>query len=783
MARDPGRPLRRVTVVLMALAYAGCEVAFHPDGNPRPFGVAFGLALAVLAVVVGYLVPAPPSADARPPRWGVALLVGLLAGPVLVEPVAREWTGDGLPMELRWVSGLRALGLGLAAFAAWPACRRLAGVVALFLALFTTAMGDQPQIPYVLAPLAVVGGLWLVLTYRADLYDQSGTTAASSTVVERVRLRVPAWELASSAALAGVVVALLAAGPTEVVAKLGEWVPSSGGTGDADPFARFGSNDGPEETKGMNANSAGMVDAEMMIEDQNDTLIDAANDMYGRPHRPRKNPDRMVAAGLLKVKENHDRLTQNRRPSRDFDTARKGPEDARRADGRNARGLFEVAGRTPLHVRVAAYDRYDFADRCWAEAARPTGTPFHKESTDPADDWMRVTLRRAADWYAEDDAHRLKVADPSDNLVPAPAMLTRLRIHRVNRTDDYEWDSPDVVALAGRRKTPPGVVVHTECRTLDPAELPANAFDPVGNPAPPRVVEVPPELAGGLRTLAVEWAGDRPRGWPQLDAVLRRLRDEYALDPKASAPADHPAPVLWFLTEGRRGPDYLFATSAALLLRSLGYPARVCAGFYASPSAYDPETEHTPVKATDLHLWPEVRLADGHWLVVEPTPGYEVLPAKRHWSEQVLGELKRFADVIRRHPLVAATLLLIAAAAVARRQSLADALRTLRWRLAPGRTWRDETFRSLRLLEWRMAQAGCPRPPSLPLAGWLGEVRGRVGPDDALDALVRLAEWAAYAPATTPPAADARAVCRHAVHTWTLRRLRRRGAATEGANR
>ena len=39
--------------------------------------------------------------------------------------------------------------------------------------------------------------------------------------------------------------------------------------------------------------------------------------------------------------------------------------------------------------------------------------------------------------------------------------------------------------------------------------------------------------------------------------------------------------VEYFLFESRRGPDYLFATSAAVLLRSLGYQTRVVSGLYA----------------------------------------------------------------------------------------------------------------------------------------------------------------------------------------------------------
>ncbi len=39
MGTDSARPARVATFVLMAVAYAACEVASYPDGRPRPLGV------------------------------------------------------------------------------------------------------------------------------------------------------------------------------------------------------------------------------------------------------------------------------------------------------------------------------------------------------------------------------------------------------------------------------------------------------------------------------------------------------------------------------------------------------------------------------------------------------------------------------------------------------------------------------------------------------------------------------------------------------------------------
>lgn len=229
---------------------------------------------------------------------------------------------------------------------------------------------------------------------------------------------------------------------------------------------------------------------------------------------------------------------------------------------------------------------------------------------------MKVSQFIEVGWYLVDERHRLKAADMRSNLVPMPAMLTRFRINKVDRPEYYEWAYEGVLALAGRRRTPPGVIVTTDCRTLDPHRLPSSAFLATSNGAALSLVEVPPSIRAEIERLAREWAGDRPRGWPQIEAVLAKLRAEYSLGRDATAPPDHLAPALWFLTESRRGPDYLFATAAALQMRSLGYPARVCLGYYVSPEAYDPETGHT--HAFDDWTSPFVSGTGANWEAARP---------------------------------------------------------------------------------------------------------------------------------------------------------------------
>lgn len=754
MAPDVPGAVRRVAFLMLALCAVAVEIAAV---DTRPVWHSAGLAAIWIgaAALVAWRVPVPANPRAKPPAWVSLVLLALAAGPFVM---------PGYPLELQMVLGLRNVGLGLAACAGWVLCLRLACVSSLFLILFAAAMTDHPAVLVLLGLYTAAGGLWLTLAYWTGLRAVLATSEREVQVeVRGGRVRPPWVAVLAVLAVVGCTLGVVALGPKWVVGALGELMPTSGGTGNTDPFARYGVGDGPEEVRGDNAKAAGMVETDKMIEDNKNALIDAVNDVYGPPHKPPKEQERMVAAGKADVIQNHGKLPENRSASRDFDTGRKGPKNPKTPGSGLARGLFEIEGRTPLHVRRVVYETYNAAAHRWLEGRKPPSR--HLE--DAGGDWMRLAhLREPGDWYANDDAHKLKAATLRTNLLPAPPLLTGVRIHKVDKPDYYDWDFEGVLVLAGRRTTPPGVIVHTECRTVRPERLTADAFAPAS--AAPLLVDVPESLREPLARVANEWAGHLPRGPEQVFAVVNRLR-EYELDPGSVAPTAHPQPVLWFLTESRRGPDYLFATAAVLLLRALDYPARACLGYYASPSAYDPETGHTPVKEADLHFWPEVQLRDGHWLVLEPSPGYDVLPPKLPLWERARAALAAAWDRVRANPLPWALALVVLVALGTLRRPLRDALAVARWRWLPAAAWQEQVRRAARILERRAARAGAPRPAGRTVSAW---ARAALPAGEARDAFARLAERAAYSPASAEPA-DTRAVCLEALRAFTVRALAR----------
>ena len=78
-------------------------------------------------------------------------------------------------------------------------------------------------------------------------------------------------------------------------------------------------------------------------------------------------------------------------------------------------------------------------------------------------------------------------------------------------------------------------------------------------------------------------------------------------------------PLVAFVVGHRRGYCQHFAGAMALMLRYLGIPARVGAGF--GTGRFDPKTGDWTVNDTNAHTWVEVWFKGYGWLPFDPTPG------------------------------------------------------------------------------------------------------------------------------------------------------------------
>jgi hypothetical protein len=489
------------------------------------------------------------------------------------------------------------------------------------------------------------------------------------------------------------------------------------------------------------------------------------------------------------MREAEQRMAQSRTVGREFSTVRlpKAAKEKPTVADIDGRALFHVQGRVPLHLRLELYDLFDGRD--WLpmpDEKSPSPLQLRKIGDKP---WIAFNSLTTMEVFADEESHALKIHRLDTNRLPLPVGVTRIHIDRIDRPDFFAMTQPTIVRLI-HDKLPPQLVLHVASRPQDESlflphfKRPAPSGD-ARMLALPTVVgsEVVRTLTSereigsdvGVRsttieTLAQQWTSNVGTGWPQVRAIVQRLRRDYVLDNEAVVPADDDDPVHHFLFESRRGPDYLFATSAALLLRSLGYPTRMVSGFYANPANYDARRQHTAVLPEDVHFWPEVYIGAATWVTVEPTPGFEVLGLPPTWWQIAWSAVVACAAFVARNAVVCSLLAVTLILSVTFRQRIAERLASFAWWLGSRRESRRLVLNTARLLERRGRLAGLTRPRHCTPARWLKRLNPR---STDLVVLARLVDWAEFAPVANPFPCDAQPteLCRHAVQQWTVRQL------------
>ena len=339
-------------------------------------------------------------------------------------------------------------------------------------------------------------------------------------------------------------------------------------------------------------------------------------------------------------------------------------------------------------------------------------------------DWLKIPQAgKSLDIFSGTTAHSIKVANLDGNTLPIPAHPVGVSIDRVNRTDMYRYYESGLVSL-DRKAIPAMVPVSVVSHCVDWEKLNANQNMPIVPRTQVKSInDVNVMLPEGddierIRKLAQAWTAGHARGWPQIEAVRKQLQKRCVLDRHAHATTETDSPVAEFLFETRRGPEYQFASAAAVMIRSLGYPARVVSGFYARPEKYDSHKQHTIVDAADAHFWCEVYVGRKTWLTVEASPGYEVLTPPPGLLARLKAMFIHLAQLVLQHRFPLLVALFFAAWICACRNTLQDALLTLRWRFAG---WWAPDRRAVLLailIEYRLRLSGLERRRGTTLKRW-----------------------------------------------------------------
>ncbi|MEA2567772.1 MAG: hypothetical protein QOD49_2949 [Actinomycetota bacterium] len=143
---------------------------------------------------------------------------------------------------------------------------------------------------------------------------------------------------------------------------------------------------------------------------------------------------------------------------------------------------------------------------------------------------------------------------------------------------------------------------------------------------PPRTEDLalPAPTVSLIRPLTLQLVGSNTNAYDDAVAIQRYLRS-FTYDEHVQA--DSSTNYLYdFLTKTKAGFCQQFAGAMAVMLRTLGIPARVAVGFLPGSPTIGPSGTTFSVTGRHAHAWPEAFFQGIGWVAFEPTPRADAPP-------------------------------------------------------------------------------------------------------------------------------------------------------------
>lgn len=765
---------------LLLVLLAGASLAASRAGtamHPTTMAIRAGCELTVVVAVAMWLRRA--ATTPRQAKGFVSLAVGAASSyPFLVEWISRRITGGSEPLEMVMLNSVLLAAVVLAVFSHLA---RLAGTAVLlssFLVLFATTIAGDRASRILIGVYGALGLWWLMGSYWDGL-----TGAFVASKVER-RIPVRLSVIGVTGILLVTVAMLFGATRTSAVALRG-FMPTSGGTRWHDPHARSGVGDGDAMVAAReDAMSFGPVESELFLESDRPTLYDMFNDMFGEPPKPNKKQERNIGLAGENVKQNHQPLAMTQRSGREFSAVRRRVQrKSLTLDDRTAPAMLYVAGRVPLHLALERFDTFD--GRQWMHSGRRKTRPTIRLEKHNGKPWAYLMRFGSSVIHRGTESHAVKIINLKTNRFPSPPQLTAVHIDKVDQIDFFGWTDDDVACMPVREQMPQLTVIHLRSQgvnlqplretNLQLAEHSDQQAERQAGSLSHIVVDRSAIKTFGSRSEPrLSQAGSLPHTWRQVEAVVERLRTEFVLDPDSPAPEGCADVVAHFL-QAKRGPAYLFATTAAVLLRQQGCQTRLVTGFYARRERFDHRSGQTRVLADDAHVWVEVHVGGNTWVAIEPTPGYAPPRESLTWQQWATTVLAHFAQWCARNLVGVLSGLVLAVVLILTFRVWLDAVAVGVCRLMGLRSTRARLLWTIRLLEWRAWLADRSRPRQATIAAWYAPLADNA-PADIKSPLAQFLSWTdrlLYAPHDIHPAEHAAidSACRSAASICTRQRL------------
>jgi len=263
---------------------------------------------------------------------------------------------------------------------------------------------------------------------------------------------------------------------------------------------------------------------------------------------------------------------------------------------------------SPEPLRIVSDDVFD--GRQWSPSVGPIPRGNRVQNGLPTAPGLTPQVPRAA--FRSD----LRTYDLRQTYLPLPYPTTKVDI-------DGPWlYDTGALNVVGNRVTTANLQYSAQHLAVAPS------VDQLENaPAPSQAMvqaftKLPPNAPAEIRATARKVAG-KGSAYEQAMALQQWFRSDgkftYDLNPRLPQGKDASSQdaVLAFL-HNKRGYCVQFASTMAVLARSLGIPSRVGVGFLPGAKQADGSWA---VSIRDAHAWPELYFTDVGWVRFEPTPG------------------------------------------------------------------------------------------------------------------------------------------------------------------
>jgi len=557
----------------------------------------------------------------------------------------------------------------------------------------------------------------------------------------------------------GVIVVAIAVGIaallpiTQSQISIAGFMPFSGGeNGYQDEFAMGGVGDGNIVTAGENAKSVGAVNSDTFIEDNKPSMYDVMTEKYEGPvFKKRRNR----AVALKEIAKCMKEVKQSEQAGKTFRTMR---ESNRAIDieleDRISKALFYVEGSVPARFTEDTFQHFDGWD--WTKTSIEGETPLQPNILleNNFNNPVFKLSRAKSDYLTAKRVHRVKIMRHQNPCLTAPAFLDRWHIDKVDDVTLFDWNDAGLIEFDGEA-VPPQTVIDVKghvpnyhvmrsvsdlrhCRKVsrwyhlfdswagaanspgDPALRPnmPSTFSDSESPFVQVPESCPQERIDAMT--AQYTAGVRP-GWNQVEAIVNGMRKDFELKPNWEVDNTVDDTVDHFLNQNG-GPQEMFATSCAMVLRNAGYRTRLVKGYLVQSKDYDRRARQSIVTFENLHLWPEVCLDGRYWIPVEPTPGFPVPFSTQTAWQWLMAKANAAVAWVWNHPISSLLFLAFSICSYVYRANFVTSLMLLWWHLVRI-VWPQNLLRATRqLIDLRFWAAGNRRPLSKTIRSWYTRV-------------------------------------------------------------